>query len=76
MIATTSGVVNNVASDKWIPNIIIQNDGRVDMTLNASDQEQLKMQAADSVLVKDAIEKDGRIQREREPLARHFIPCR
>jgi len=74
MIATASGVANNVAGDKWIPNIIIQNDGRVDMALNASDQEQLKMQAADSVLVKDAIEKDDRIQRQRELLSRHLFP--
>jgi hypothetical protein len=75
MIASTSGVANNVAGDRWIPNIIIQNNGRIDMTLNPSDQEQLKMQAADSVLVKDAIEKDRRIQLEREPLTRQLFPA-
>jgi hypothetical protein len=75
IIATTSGVVNNVGGDKWIPNIIIQNNGRVDMTLNASDQEQLRMQTADSVLVKDAIQKDRRTQLEREPLTRQLFPA-
>jgi len=72
--ATTSGVVNNVVTDKWIPNIIINSDGRGDMTLNTSEQEPLKKHAADSVLVKDAIEKDGRIQLEREPLTRKLFP--
>src|SRR5258708_610312 len=28
LIATTSGVANNVTGDRWIPNIIIQNNGR------------------------------------------------
>ena len=75
MIATTSGVVNNVGGDRWIPNIIIQNNGREDMMLNVSDHEQLKMQAADSALVKDAIEKDRQIQLEREPLTRGLFPA-
>lgn len=75
-IATTSGVANNVALDKWIPNIVIQNDGRVDMTLSPSDQEQLKKQTADVAFVNDALAKENRIQAERELLTRELFPAK
>jgi hypothetical protein len=67
LIATKS-IISQVETDSLIPQIVTKNEGRIDVTFDAS--EQLMAHGAVVALAKDAYENDQRIQKERDPLTR------
>jgi hypothetical protein len=71
-VTATEAIINRVERDKWIPTVIIQNNGRSDMRFDAS--QQLTAEAADVAATNLAFENNQQIQREREPLTKRLFP--
>lgn len=71
----TDGIIQQAEFDKFIPMIVVQNNGRSDMTLSAEESKRFEGGLVYAALIKTAYENDQKIQHERKPLTAQLLPA-
>jgi hypothetical protein len=73
-VIATNFIIKQTEIDKFIPTIIVRNNGRADIPLSVGESTEFQTWAETSVLMKESYENNQRIQLEREPLTERLLP--